>query len=448
MRLPAVLLAAVLLVAIGVGSTSALVWQTETAIPDGNMYGGGSLALDGAGHPHVAYVTWHEDTGDGAVVYAGNDGTGWNARVLSDDDGYPSLAVDGAGNPRMSYYDVMTFSVRYLAFDGSAWDGDTVSGDDLCMPYSSLALDGGGRPRISYGTWGNGPDPGAMRFAAFDGSAWQVSTVDPAGGVESSLVLDGSGVPGVAYTGRDAAGNSVLKYAVLDGAAWTIETVATAPLGDEEQLLGLLRHPSLALDGDARPRITYVDASSGEPRLGYASFDGAAWTVGAVGAAGPVGASPSLALDTAGNPRISYGDPAGELAFAWFDGSSWRIDVVDAAGDVGGWTSLALDGAGTPWIAYSGGEDLKIAWAGASPAEAVAALRAEVVALGLPAGIGNGLMATLDAAGAALERGRETAAINTLKAFVNQVKAKTGKGLAAGEAAALVARANGIAAGI
>ncbi len=59
---------------------------------------------------------------------------------------------------------------------------------------------------------------------------------------------------------------------------------------------------------------------------------------------GNVGMSSSLALDSAGNPRISYWDGSnGDLKFASWTGSSWSIQTVDSSGSVGSYSSLALD---------------------------------------------------------------------------------------------------------
>lgn len=72
--------------------------------------------------------------------------------------------------------------------------------------------------------------------------------------------------------------------------------------------------------------------------------------------------SRSLALDASGHPHIAYGQD--HLYYAWYDGGAWHLETVDAAGGVGWYTSLALDAAGHPHISYydSTNADLKYAW--------------------------------------------------------------------------------------
>jgi hypothetical protein len=61
----------------------------------------------------------------------------------------------------------------------------------------------------------------------------------------------------------------------------------------------------------------------------------------------------SLALDTKGNPHITYyNDSTEDLMYAVRDTGNWTISVVDSTGDVGQFSSLALDTLDVPHISY------------------------------------------------------------------------------------------------
>ena len=89
--------------------------------------------------------------------------------------------------------------------------------------YASLALNSVGYPRITYSTWTNYD----LKYAAWDGSQWQIQTVDSAGdvGLYASLALDNADNPHISYLDNT---NHNLKYAAYDGTQWQIEVVDNA----------------------------------------------------------------------------------------------------------------------------------------------------------------------------------------------------------------------------
>ena len=89
------------------------------------------------------------------------------------------LALDGAGQPRISYRDVTNADLKYAAWNGSAWEIQTVDSTGSVGNYSSLALDKSGQPRISFQDDTNGD----LKYAAWNGSAWEILTVDSDGSV-------------------------------------------------------------------------------------------------------------------------------------------------------------------------------------------------------------------------------------------------------------------------
>jgi hypothetical protein len=141
---------------------------------------------------------------------------------------------------------------------------------------------------------------------------------------------------------------------------------------------------SIAVNAQGDPAISYWDETNEDLKFAIcdmsASADGNCdqsgdWSMVTVDALGEVGHNPCMALDTSGNPMISYYDWANQhLKFAMCDlsasangncdqGGDWSTAVVDAGGSVGWTSSIAVDVDGDPVISYydSSNEDLKFA---------------------------------------------------------------------------------------
>ena len=111
------------------------------------------------------------------------------------------------------------------------------------------------------------------------------------------------------------------------------------------------RYTSIALDSSGNPHISYYDSTN--ERLKYAYKNASSWRIETVDSIGIYGGYTSLALDSSGNPHISYHDDTNDdLKYAYKDASGWHIETVDSAGDVGYYTSIALDPNGNPHISY------------------------------------------------------------------------------------------------
>ncbi len=331
--------------------TPGAAWQVETVVQGGEVGLYTSLKLDSAGRPHVAYY----DRTRYDLKYAWWDGAAWRIQIVArgnhyEDIGMPSLALAaGSDYPRIAYQGLT--GLEYTAWNGSAWQTVTVDpAVDDGRGGTSLALDGAGRAHISYYTRYN------HRYARWDGSAWQITIVDQGGNFEpvpTSLALDGLGRPHFSYL--DSA-NWKLKHAWWDGSAWYTETV------DSSGNTGY--YSSLVLDQAGRPHIAYRDSTNSD--LKYARWDGSAWQLETVDSAGAVGFYPSLALDSEGRPHISYHDSSNHtLKIAGWDGTQWQIQTLEG-GDVGWFTSLALDRNDWPHITHYDGllKDLRYTWFG------------------------------------------------------------------------------------
>jgi hypothetical protein len=234
-------------------------WNTQFVQSGSNLGEYTSLAVDNMGRPHISYY----DKGLGALKYAAWDGTQWNIQTV-DTGGtglYTSLKLDYLGNPRIAYHDETNETLRYAAWDGSAWHYTTVDSSAHVGAHPSLALTSTNDPIISYFDSTNTDLKVAMYYNDdIDGAHWHVGAVDTAGivGFANSLAMDSElGLLCIAYAVGDPAVDTDLKFAYWDGTAWQFEIV------DSPGIVG--EFASLALDPVTRmPMVSYYDRTNGD----------------------------------------------------------------------------------------------------------------------------------------------------------------------------------------
>ena len=278
---------------------------------------------------------------------------------------YSSAALDAAGNPAISYYDQTYGDLKYASWDGSRWIITTVDcsrsegknkwyfwdrghdrtqdseynkcyhGTEKVGKYSSLAFDSSGKPRISF----YDESKGDLKYASWDGSTWVITTVYSAGkvGEYSSLAFDNSDKPCISFYDGS---HKDLMYASWDGSRWVITTVDGTNYkkgqkwgnwdGDRERAqsnsINVGEYSSLALDSTGNPRISYYDESNKD--LKYAAWDESRWVITTV-------------------DGTNY--KKGQKGCNW-DGDHGRNQ--DKSIKVGKYSSLALDSTGNPRIGY------------------------------------------------------------------------------------------------
>lgn len=310
--------------------------------------------------------------------YADYGGGGYGGQGI-----HSSLVVDQAGRPHIAYFDENNTNLKYAYWDGLSWQRQTVDGSGYVGEYVSLALDSAGYPNISYlDSTGNDQ----LKYARWNGSSWSREVVDTGGewgmvGQYTSIALDAADRPHISYYAMTGWGpglphdNDDLRYAYWNGSSWLIQTADAGEVlrGETTETVGL--YTSIALDTLGNPHISYYDASNGD--LKYASWDGSSWQIEIADAGEVISVSPggrittetvgyytSLALDAFGNPHISYRDSSNQdLKYAHWDGSSWQIERIDSERNVGLYSSIFLDTNDRPHISYYDDSNIDIKYA-------------------------------------------------------------------------------------
>jgi hypothetical protein len=127
-------------------------------------------------------------------------------------------------------------------------------------------------------------------------------------------------------------------------------------------------HSSIAVDSNGNPHISYHNYIPPEPPpcgdpLKYAVWDGSSWTLDIVDDQGFVGTHTYIALDGNDIPHISYCDDTNwNLKYAKKNATGWDIETVDSW-PTGEHSSIALDNNGYPHIAYDDDQERAVKYA-------------------------------------------------------------------------------------
>jgi len=237
----------------------------------------------------------------------------------------------------------------------------------LCLAFTQ-----DDRPMIAY----TDDRFGDLVFAERTASGWITQTVDASGqvGYFPSLAVDCADQPHISYFDNTL---NDTKYAYRSSTGWRIETIDAEglpgfhiPAGFTQIALRPEPDPDQCLA--VQPQVAYLayryKPYDGELRFATRHPDG--WQMETVDSTTGAGGFPSLALDAAGNPWISYYRAgtwhyhSGELRVAYRTNSRWRVHTVDRRGNAGRFNSLAVSVNGVPMVAYYAAKtgDLRMAW--------------------------------------------------------------------------------------
>ena len=289
-----------------------------------------------------------------------------NTIVLPDDDRYvgafSSIVVDSAGRPVVSYQDFGGGGRLRLLRCGNATctAGNTITEPEPFVDSgrdTSMVLDEDEAPVVSYS--GGGRDRSLRVLRCGDPACSQDNTiaVPEVGmtGYSTSLVLDADGRPVVSYYDYENGDLSVLRCGDRAGAEGN--TIASPDVEDVREF-----GTSLALDAEGNPVVAYCAGTKpncGELRVLHCG-DASCMAGNVIVVAdneGDVGSYPSLALDAAGHPVVSYHDVTNQdlKVLHCGDATCTKGNTVVVGDPEGGaFTSLELDAAGNPVVGYPG----------------------------------------------------------------------------------------------
>ena len=284
-----------------------------------------------------------------------------------------SIALDSDNKPHLCYiasetgnfyyegsFDPTPKFLTYTSWNGSNWNiqtVDPVGTDSVTLEYNSLALDSNDTPHIVYSV--NVPVNQTefayvLKYATLKETEWTVQTIDF--GDKGVIEIDSEGNPHLAYSGV----NGELKYATLIGSNWFVTVV------DSEQQSPNSGYPPkqyLTLDKKNTPLIIYSRNSiSSEPydnlTIKLATRDSSVWKIETVVSNQNTSTFSKVALGTTGYPlfvytrRTSINTGVNTIILKSWDGSAWNSRTVGTLLTCEKPEFLELDSINNPRIIY------------------------------------------------------------------------------------------------
>lgn len=280
----------------------------------------------------------------------------WTVEVVDSGNwtgGSNSIASDSLGHPHVSYRANKT--LKYTYRDDIGWRTEEVELGGVCPGVgTSIAVDSHDRPWIAYsGSWTVNCWDHDVRLAHWDGTAWNIQTVNPSD-VQAdywpSLAIDAQDRPHVAYYSDVLNMTYKLTYAVWNGSSWNYQYVETTGWNG-----GVPGDIKLKLDTKEWPHIAYAAHLGRDPR--YVHWNGTGWLAETPDPSAVTQVeSISLALDSNDFPWISYEDSlVNGIKCAHWDGTQWIVERASLPFETAEVTSIAVDSKDVPHMAYTPG---------------------------------------------------------------------------------------------
>ncbi|NLH48333.1 MAG: hypothetical protein GX444_06990 [Myxococcales bacterium] len=340
-------------------------WEVEWIEPADNLWGADPvLALDRQGKAHLAYYRRNESVD--SYHYVTNAGGNWQMEKILDDPSYSvepqmAIAVDSAGHPHVASANDNRRVIGYAVRGPQGWQTEVVYNDMESTNSLALLLDDQDKPHLIAGR--NGSPKSQLYHITRPAASWEREMIATATAPEYEYGTDF--YPSLA---RDASGQlhlslmveGTLRYATNPiGKDWRFVTLADFGMVDS--------NVALAVDGQRRRHLTYLREPVAEWR--YAVRQGGSWHIetllDSVGQSGIV----DMATDADGFVHAVLGDHQNsKLWYASNKTGSWIIENILAGQTVekGIYNhtepAIAVDAAGAAHVVYSvGGHQLMYA---------------------------------------------------------------------------------------
>ena len=305
------------------------------------------------------------------VTAAQGQDQGWQIDVLAGQGTKPEVRLDSQDRPHVAYM-VESFGggVFYgLQDEDGSWAIETVSDGYFYAPLD-MTIGGEDLVHIAY----HDHDNEDIVYAVGGQGAWSTEVIVHPGhdGWDGRIALDPAGdVHIVSIDPSQFGSTSGVEWASRRDGTWQVEEIGSGRIPYE---FGV----ALAISDDGRLHVVYHDGESslningqGSDLL-YAVLEDGQWEIEQVDTDGDVGKSPSIALDSDDRPHITYldrtGEQTGRVKYAFYDGDEWNFDVVDELDDleidfIGArrTTAVALDDRDNAYVAYADRSVLRFA---------------------------------------------------------------------------------------
>ena len=320
-------------------------WVSQLVLAAALYQGTVSTAVDTQGHTHMTTTrrafTDPTDAQDYDVEYwtnAGGEPVATNLTSGSGNVGASVLALDPAGHAHVAYAQMTPVTgPRYVTNLTGAWvDSAVTTLADVGTDFA-LALHGA-EPRLVYGT------PDQLRIAWLEGAAWSTALVEDARPHTPSLVVDADGHNHVVY------GTQHRQYATDASGSWVATPLSSDATGMLPNALAISSTGALhTLFFASGVGAVYGHNEAGtwqlEPVVPSPSSLSLDFTAGQ-------GNGFALVLDATQAPHLFTTTRALELVHLWRDTAGWRGRVLDRAERSLGPVTAAVAPDGTIHLGY------------------------------------------------------------------------------------------------